>query len=77
MSAVYYPPESISVEGLERLTVYRFGDRLVNHCFCSTCGVYPFHDGTERAGHFRVNLGCIDGPDPLALPVRLIDGKSF
>jgi len=78
MSARYYAPEEFEERvGLDALTVYRFGDRLVNHAFCSTCGVHPFHDATVKLGHYRVNLGCLEGFDPLYLPVELIDGKSF
>lgn len=78
MSARYFAPEEFEVlAGLEALAIYRFGDNLVNHYFCRTCGVYPFHDVTLTPGHYRVNLGCLDGFDPLALPVAVLDGKSF
>ena len=59
------PEEFDALEGKESLTVYQFGDREVNHYFCSRCGTYPFHDGTAKPGHYRVNLGCVDGLDPL------------
>src|SRR5262249_57496985 len=65
LSVPYFPPEDIDVEGAEALGVYRFGDHMVNHYFCRTCGIYPFHDVTTKPGHYRVNLGCVDGVDPL------------
>lgn len=77
MSTHYYAPGDISVQGLDSLKVYRFGDRVVNHYFCGECGVYPFHDASVKQGHLRVNLGCVEGLDPLALDITLIDGKSF
>ncbi len=78
MSSVYYPPDAFAaMEGLDLLTLYQFGDRVVNHWFCRTCGVYPFHDGPLKLGHYRLNLGCVDGVDPFALEIRLIDGRSF
>jgi hypothetical protein len=77
MSEVYFSPEDFSLEGHDSLSLYRFGDRMVNNWFCRTCGVYPFHDTTVHPGHYRVNLGCVEGVDPLALAVRLIDGRSF
>ena len=78
MSVTYIPPEDFEeIVGREALHVYRFGDHDVNHYFCPTCGVYPFHEGTAKPGHYRVNLGCIDGLDVLALPVEIIDGRSF
>jgi hypothetical protein len=66
-----------SLEGLDRLSNYKFGDLLVNHWFCPTCGVYPFHNVTLDPDRFRVNLGCIDGLDHLALPVTIVDGKAL
>ena len=78
MSSRYYEPaDFIELIGLEQLSLYRFGDNVVNHYFCKTCGVYPFHDATVHAGHYRLNLGCIEGVDPLVLPIKLIDGRSF
>ena len=78
MSSRYVPPEDfVSLEGLDALSVYRFGDGLVNHYFCRTCGIYPFHDTSPKPGHYRVNLGCVEGVDPLALEVSIIDGRAF
>jgi hypothetical protein len=78
MSLQYYPPADFEeLQGLDRLAVYRWGDGLVNNYFCKTCGIYPFHDISGKPGHYRVNLGCIDGLDPLALRIELVDGKSY
>lgn len=77
MSVVYFPPEQIEVEGREALTLYQWGDRMVRFWFCRTCGIHVFHDTTEKPGHLRVNLGCIDGLDVLALPLDWVDGRSF
>jgi hypothetical protein len=77
MSARYFTPKEIRVEGKERATTYRWGDRLVNHWFCTTCGVYTFHDTTAKPGHFRVNLGCLEGIDPRGLRIAITDGRAF
>jgi hypothetical protein len=78
MSARYYPPEDFEIlVGIDSLAIYRFGDKVVNHYFCKTCGISPFHDATVKPGHYRVNLGCVAGLDVFALAVDLIDGKSF
>lgn len=78
MSPSYVPPEDFEeIEGLGSLTLYQFGDRMVNHWFCRTCGIHPFHDVVARPGHYRVNLGCLHDFDPLALEVSVIDGKAF
>ena len=76
MSSAYYAPTQIEVPrtGIsERLPLRRpDGEPLL----LQTYGVYPFHDATTKPGHYRVNLGCIDGLDPSAWPVKLIDGRS-
>jgi len=78
MSVPYFPPDAfLELTGLESLAVYRFGDRMVNHYFCPRCGIYPFHDTTEQPGHFRINLGYIDGLDLQALTIEHIDGRAF
>jgi hypothetical protein len=87
MSARYYRPHELeSIEGLDSLRSYRFGDHDVEHCFCATCGVYPFnlvaavyasYDGPARPGDRRINLGCVEGVDVLALAIEMIDGRSY
>jgi hypothetical protein len=76
LSDVYVPPEEITVEGKESLTLYQFGDRAMNHWFCRTCGSFPFSDVVDGRG-YRINLGCVDDVDPLALEIRHIDGASY
>jgi hypothetical protein len=78
MSSQYFAPERFAIlEGLGASRVYRFSEQVVNHYFCGRCGIYTFHDTTERPGHYRVNLGCVDGIDPQSLHISLIDGRSF
>lgn len=77
MSNDYVPPESFTLELTGELGLYQFGDRDMNHYFCKTCGIFPFSDGTATPGRYRVNLGCVDGIDPLALEIRSIDGASY
>jgi hypothetical protein len=86
MSSEYVPPDAFALEGRESLVVYQFGDKDMFHYFCKTCGICPFsevaslpadYQGRARIGDRRVNLGCVDGLDPFALDIRLIDGRSF
>ena len=75
MSAKYFGPEEVlEISGTEHLAAYRCGDRMMDHVFCRTCGIYPFH---EWEGTYRVNLGCIEGLDVYGLEIGLIDGRSF
>lgn len=86
MSSEYISPDAFEVEGGESLAVYQFGDHAVYHYFCKTCGICPFsgvaslpdgYPGRAQIGDRRVNLGCIDGLNPLALEITVIDGRSF
>ena len=76
MSSMYIPAEDFTpLEDPSLVADYRFADRDVNHLFCRRCGVYPYH-GDEDFG-YRVNLGCVEGLDPLSLDVSIIDGRSL
>ncbi len=87
MSTAYHRPEDFDeLVGTEHLAIYRFGDGGVDHCFCRTCGIFPYlvvrsvppaYDGPARPGDRRVNLGCLDGVDVFALSVEIIDGRSL
>lgn len=78
MSVPYFAPDAfVRLDGVAGLTRYQWGDRDVTHFFCPTCGVYPFHEATAVPGHYRLNLGCVDDIDPLALAIDVIDGRSF
>ncbi len=86
MSSEYIPADAFDLDGIESLTLYQFGDRNMHHYFCKSCGICPFsavaslppdYRGRARVGDRRINLGCIDGLDPLALPTQIVDGRSF
>ena len=72
ISARYH--ELVEITGLAGLSVYLWNDRDCRHYFCPTCGVYPF---SEANGRYRVNLGCVDGVDSLALHIEILDGRSL
>jgi hypothetical protein len=60
------------------LTVYLWNDKVMRHYFCETCGIAPYSavagdDGKDR---YRVNLGCVEGIDALALDITIVDGKA-
>src|SRR5664279_196475 len=57
-------PDEISIEVKDdSLATYEFGSRVAKHHFCRKCGIYPFHQTMRKPGHYRVNIGCIDGID--------------
>ena len=63
-------------EGKDNLLTYHWGDHDVNHYFCNTCGIYPFHDTSYEPEKYRVNLGCVDSIEPRALEIVYFDGRN-
>ncbi len=63
--------------GEDSLCEYRFNTGAATHYFCRTCGIYPFHHPRTAPDLYVVNLGCLDGVDPLALEVGLNDGAAY
>jgi hypothetical protein len=56
---------------------YLWNEKVLNNYFCKTCGIFTYiADGENGKDGYRVNLGCVEGIDPLALEIRVIDGKS-
>ena len=68
------------VAGEEALTHYKFGAKMIDHVFCSHCGIAPFGTATHEpmGGDFlAINIGCLDDVTPAVLaaaPVRYEDG---
>lgn len=86
MSFEYIPANAFALEGEASLAVYQFGDKSMHHYFCKSCGIAPFssvaslpdgYEGRAKIGDRRVNLGCVDGLNPLELAITIIDGRSF
>lgn len=76
MSSQYIPAMDFRPHSnLDDLIDYRWNDQVVNHLFCKTCGIYPYHGDSEYG--YRVNLGCVEGIDPFALEIGIIDGRSM
>jgi len=61
----------------DALGLYQFGAKTAKHYFCRNCGIYTFHETARKPGHYRANLGCIDGIDPLSLDADVFDGKHL
>ena len=57
------------------LSSYQWNDHTVNALFCKNCGIFPYF-GNEEWG-YRVNLGCVETLDALALKINIIDGASI
>lgn len=78
MSTEAIPRQRLSVAADDgALALYQFGAKTAKHYFCKRCGIYTFHETARRPGHFRVNLGCLEGVDPLSLEADLFDGRHL
>ena len=61
--------------GEEALTVYRFNTGVVEHYFCSKCGIYTHHRRRSNPNQYRVNAACLKGVSPFDFDeVPVLDG---
>ena len=78
MSAEAIAPGRLEIDAApEDIGLYQFDSKVAKHYFCKTCGIYTHNEMLRIPGHFRVNLGCIDAVDTLALEVEVFDGKNL
>jgi len=61
------------------LTDYQFHKKRIHHLFCRTCGIRSFARGKGPDGKemLAINVRCLEGVDPSALPVKPFDGRSL
>jgi hypothetical protein len=61
------------------VATYKFNHHVINHHFCSVCGIAPFAEGTGPGGKamVEINLRCADGIDLDALEIQRFDGASL
>jgi hypothetical protein len=71
------PEDFALLKGEDALALYQFNTRAAKHYFCKACGIYTFHRPRTNANVFRVNVGCLEGVDPLSLKYQLNDGVSL
>jgi hypothetical protein len=66
------------LKGADTLTEYTFNRHVIRHQFCRVCGIQPFAYGQMPDGSpmVAINVNCLDGVDPRALPARAHDGAS-
>jgi hypothetical protein len=76
MTKVHESQLSIT-EGEQYLTAYEWNTRRAKHYFCSRCGIYTFHRKRATPDHYGVNIRCLDGFDPQAVPVRVTAGACM
>jgi len=58
------------LSGSDVLSTYQFHTHTAKHHFCGKCGIYTFHRKRVTPDYFGVNVFCLEGFDPLGIPVR-------
>jgi len=78
MTSYVIPESALKIEaGDDVLGLYQFGLETAKHFFCKFCGIYTHHETARKPGHYRVNIGCVDGVDSLSLESQVFDGKHL
>lgn len=65
--------------GEGEMTTFKFNKHVINHPFCSTCGIESFASGKGPGGKdmVMINVRCLDGVDANAFEVMKYDGTSM
>ncbi len=60
------------------MSTYTFNKHVIQHHFCSTCGIHAFGEGVDPKGNAMaaVNINCLEDVDIGAIPVQHYDGRS-
>lgn len=72
------PIEKVSVvKGTDKLSLYQFHTQVAAHYFCSICGIYTHHRRRSNPNEYSINIGCIEGINPLDYSrVTTLSGKA-
>jgi hypothetical protein len=64
-------------QGEDALSVYQFNTGTAKHYFCSTCGIYTFHQRRSNNAQYGVNVACLEGISPFDFDeVPVLDGMK-
>lgn len=70
------------VDGMDFISDYQSGERVIHHYFCRRCGVHPFAEASlEVMGgdFYAVNIACLDDAAEAELaraPITYEDGRN-
>lgn len=66
------------ISGTDELKSYKFNHEVIDHVFCTTCGIKPFAYGEtkEGAATAAINVRCLEGVEPSELKTHAYDGRS-
>lgn len=78
MSVFALAPSELTITAASGvLATYEFAKGVAKHHFCSSCGIYTFHQTASQPGYYRINLGCLDEVDTSVLAVRVFNGRDL
>ena len=62
----------------EKMGTYTFNKHVIQHRFCTVCGIHPFGEGAAPNGQqmAAINVRCLDGVDVSALKVQYFNGRD-
>jgi hypothetical protein len=57
---------------------YLFNKHRISHRFCAVCGIHPYGEAISPTGQAMaaINIRCLEGIDPSAIPVTQFDGRA-
>jgi hypothetical protein len=61
----------------EALAAYAFNTGTAKHYFCPQCGVASFYIARSDPDKIDINVRCLEGVDPAAIPARKFDGRNW
>lgn len=76
----FVPSSSFTLaSGSDTLTSYHFNKKVIDHLFCSVCGVESFAKGKDKDGNgtVAVNIRTLHDVDLESLPCVNVDGKNW
>lgn len=77
---LFVPRDNLSLLTPEdNAATYTFNKHVIEHRFCSVCGIHPYGEGTDPSGTrmAAINIRCLEGIDLEAVPVQQFDGRSL
>jgi hypothetical protein len=75
MLLAFVPQTSVTIlSGEDKLKTYLFNKKVINHCFCETCGVQPFGQSGDT---MAINLNCLEDLDTDSLTINKYNGKDM
>jgi hypothetical protein len=67
------------IQGEDALSSFKFNRHVIDHLFCSTCGIQSFSraKGPDGSAVVAINARCLEGVEPDELTPHKYDGRSM